>query len=117
MVNPGRWRILAILFAVRSAMAFQFQSVAAVAPLLGRDLGVELADIGLLIGLYLAPGIALGLPGGAIGQRFGDKRTVLAGLVSGENEEHDGHEKHGADAVGRPDRRQGNERDRNPRRP
>jgi len=81
MVNPGRWRILAILFAVRSAMAFQFQSVAAVAPLLGRDLGVELADIGLLIGLYLAPGIALGLPGGAIGQRFGDKRTVLAGLV------------------------------------
>src|ERR1700749_1271055 len=62
-------------------MAFQFQSVAAVAPLLGSEFGVGLADIGLLIGLYFTPGIALALPGGAIGQRFGDKATVLAALV------------------------------------
>src|SRR5882724_1543149 len=62
-------------------MAFQFQSVAAVAPLLGQTFGVGLADIGMLIGLYFAPGIALALPGGAIGQRFGDKRTVLAALL------------------------------------
>ena len=80
MDDSRRWRILAILFAVRTAMAFQFQSVAVVAPLLGRDLGLGFADVGLLIGLYLAPGIALALPGGAIGQRFGDKRVVLAGL-------------------------------------
>jgi len=81
MTNSGRWRILAVLFAVRAAMGFQFQSVAALAPLLGRDLGIELADIGLLIGLYLMPGVALALPGGAIGQKFGDKNTVLFGLV------------------------------------
>src|ERR1700753_909339 len=62
-------------------MAFQFQTVAAVAPLLGSEFGVGLADIGLLIGLYFTPGIALALPGGAIGQRFGDKETVLAALV------------------------------------
>src|SRR5882672_12028915 len=62
-------------------MGFQFQSVAAVAPLLGRDFGVGLADIGILIGLYFTPGVALALPGGAIGQRFGDKRTVLAALM------------------------------------
>jgi MFS family permease len=62
-------------------MAFQFQSVAAVAPLLGQAFGVGLADIGMLIGLYFAPGIALALPGGAIGHRFGDKRTVLAALL------------------------------------
>lgn len=61
-------------------MAFQFQSVAVVAPLLGRDLGLGFADIGVLIGLYLVPGIVLALPGGAIGQRFGDKQVVLAGL-------------------------------------
>lgn len=61
-------------------MAFQFQSVAAVAPLLGDAFGVGLDDIGWLIGLYFAPGIALALPGGAIGRRFGDKRTVLAAL-------------------------------------
>jgi MFS family permease len=81
MVMPDRWRILAVLFAVRATMAFQFQSVAAVAPLLSQELNVELSDIGLLIGLYLAPGMVLALPGGAIDQRFGDKRTVLAGLV------------------------------------
>src|SRR6266480_6697188 len=63
------------------AMAFQFQSVAAVAPLLGPKFGVSLADIGLLIGLYFTPGVALALPGGAIGQRFGDRVTVLAALA------------------------------------
>src|SRR6202051_3029780 len=73
----NRWFILAVLFVVRLTMAFQFQSVAAVAPLLGRDFGVSLADIGILIGLYFTPRIALALPGAAIGQRFGDKRTVL----------------------------------------
>jgi MFS family permease len=72
----NRWGVLAILFAVRLTMAFQFQSVAAVAPLLASKFGVNLADIGLLIGLYFTPGVALALPGGAIGKRFGDKTTV-----------------------------------------
>ena len=76
-----RWGILAVLFVVRLAMGFQFQSVAAVAPLLGHAFGVGLADIGILIGLYFTPGIALALPGGAIGQRFGDKTTVLGALT------------------------------------
>ena len=77
----SRWSILAVLFAVRATMAFQFQSVAAVAPLLGHEFGVGLADIGVLIGLYFAPGVALALPGGAIGRRFGDKTTVLGALA------------------------------------
>src|SRR6202163_2340435 len=77
----NRWFVLAVLFVVRLTMAFQFQSVAAVAPLLGREFGVGLADIGILIGLYFAPGIALALPVGAIGRRLGDKTTVLAALL------------------------------------
>jgi predicted MFS family arabinose efflux permease len=77
----NRWGILAVLFAVRATMAFQFQSVAAVAPLLTGEFGVSIADIGVLIGLYFAPGIALALPGGAIGQKFGDKNTVLGALL------------------------------------
>ena len=77
----NRWFILAVLFVVRLTMAFQFQSVAAVAPLLGQEFGVGLADIGILIGLYFTPGIALAVPGGAIGQRFGDKNTVLGALL------------------------------------
>ena len=64
----NRWSMLAVLSAVRRTMGFQFQSVAAVAPLRGRDFGVGLADIGILIGPYFTPGGALALPGGAIGQ-------------------------------------------------
>ena len=77
----NRWFALAVLFLIRLTMAFQFQSVAAVAPLLDQTFGVSLADIGWLIGLYFAPGVALALPGGAIGKRFGDKPTVIASLL------------------------------------
>jgi len=77
----NRWGVLAVLFTVRATMAFQFQSVAAVAPLLGEQFGVSIADIGVLIGLYFAPGIAFALPGGVIGQKFGDKQTVLGALL------------------------------------
>jgi len=77
----NRWAILAVLLAVRSTIAFQFQSVAAVAPLVTSQFGVSLADIGVLIGLYFAPGVVLALLGGAIGQRFGDKRTALGALL------------------------------------
>jgi predicted MFS family arabinose efflux permease len=62
-------------------MAIQYQSVAAVAPLLLTNYGVGIADVGLLISLYLVPGIVLALPGGTIGRNFGDKRSVLAGLA------------------------------------
>ena len=77
----SRWTILAVLFVARTAMAVQFQSIAAIAPELGKALDANLADIGVLIGLYFAPGVALALPGGAIGRRFGDKASVLAGLM------------------------------------
>jgi len=70
-----------VLFLVRLTMAFQFQSVAAVAPLLESAFGVGLDEVGWLIGLYFAPGVVLALPGGAIGQKFGDRKTVLAALL------------------------------------
>ena len=78
---PGRWRVLALLFAVRTTMAFQFQTVDALGPLVRAEFGIGLADLGLLIGLYLSPGIVLALPSGALGRRFGDKACVLTGLV------------------------------------
>ena len=77
----NRWAILAILFVVRLTIAFQFQSVAAVAPLLEKTFGVGLADIGLLIGLYFTPGVVLALPGGAIGRTLGDKPTTIMALL------------------------------------
>jgi len=77
----NRWAVLAILFVVRLTIAVQFQSVAAVAPLLQQAFGVGLADIGILIGLYFTPGIVLALPGGAIGRTLGDKPTTIAALL------------------------------------
>ena len=76
-----RWRVLALLFAVRMTMGFQFQSVASLAPLIRNDFGVGIADVGFLIGLYMSPGLVLAVPSGAIGRRFGDKAMILAGLV------------------------------------
>jgi MFS family permease len=76
-----RWRVLVLLFAVRTTMAFQFQTVGALGPLVRADFGVGLADLGLLIGLYLSPGIVLALPSGTLGRRFGDKPCVLGGLL------------------------------------
>ncbi len=77
----NRWAVLALLFTVRTCMGIQFQSVPAVSPLYLRDLAVSVADIGLLIGLYHAPGIALAVPGGGLGRRFGDLAVVAFGLV------------------------------------
>jgi MFS family permease len=45
------------------------------------DFFAGVADIGMLIGLYHAPGIVLAFPGGAIGARLGDKRVALIGLA------------------------------------
>ena len=76
-----RWQCLVALTLARAAMGFQFQAVAAVAPLLAPALGIDKTQLGWLIGLYLLPGVAFALPGGLLGQRFGDKRLVLIGLA------------------------------------
>lgn len=77
----NRWSILTLLFCVRVTMAFQYQAVAALSPFVMQDFGVGLADIGLLIGFYLSPGIIIAFPGAAIGRRFGDKETVSLGML------------------------------------
>jgi MFS family permease len=77
----GRWLALAVLTVARATLGFQFQSVGSIAPLLVRDLGLSYVEIGVLIGLYTLPGVVLALPGGLLGQRFGDKRVVLVGLL------------------------------------
>ena len=61
-------------------MGFQFQSVGAVSPLLTERLHIGYAELGFLVGLFSLPGVVLALPGGLLGERFGDRRVVLAGL-------------------------------------
>jgi MFS family permease len=77
----NRWIVLALVFLTRTSMGFQFQSVASVAPLMVADLGLRYAQLGTLIGLYMLPGAVFALPGGVIGQRFGERRVVVVGLV------------------------------------
>ena len=69
-----------MLFVARTAVAFQFQSVGALSSLLVDALATDYAGIGTLIGVYMLPGIVIALPGGLLGQKFGDKRVVLVGL-------------------------------------
>jgi MFS family permease len=76
-----RWAILGVLFLARTAMGFQFQSVASTAPFLIERFGIGYAEIGTLIGLYMLPGVAIALPGGLLGRRFGDRRVCAVGLA------------------------------------
>jgi predicted MFS family arabinose efflux permease len=77
----SRWAILAALSLTRFSFGYQFQSVASVAPAVSRDLGLDQAAVGTLIGLYWASGVLVALPGGWLGQRFGDKPMALAGGI------------------------------------
>jgi cyanate permease len=81
MIIQNRWMMLAVLFLARTAMALQFQTVASTGPFLIEALAIDFASIGILIGLYMLPGVVIALPGGVLGQRFGAKRVVLIGLV------------------------------------
>ena len=76
----NRWAVLALVVIARTAVGFQFQSVAAVGPFLVADLALTYAELGTLIGLYLLPGVVLALPGGMLGTRFGDRAVMLVGL-------------------------------------
>jgi predicted MFS family arabinose efflux permease len=76
-----RWIILAILFAARAATGFQFQSVGSVSHQLIQDHGLGYAQVGLLLGAYLLPGIVVAFPAGLLGQRVAAKSLGLAGLA------------------------------------
>ncbi len=75
-----RWRILMVLFVVRIVAGYQYTTVAATAPLLMHDLAMSYAQLGLLIGLFDAPGVLLAFPAGLFGTRFGHTRVALVAL-------------------------------------
>lgn len=75
-----RWRILALLFFARIGLGFQFQTVASVGDDLVVAFGLDYAGIGLLIGLFMAPGLVLAIPAGYWGRFVSDRLMVAGGL-------------------------------------
>jgi predicted MFS family arabinose efflux permease len=79
---PQRWLILAILTFARASIGFQFQSVATLSPYFLDQFELSYGALGTLIGIYLFPGIAVALPGGLFGHRYGDKTIACVGLAA-----------------------------------
>ena len=75
-----RWRILGLLFLARVGLGFQFQTVASVGDDLVVAFGLSYADIGFLIGLFMAPGLFLAIPAGYWGRYVSDRIMVVLGL-------------------------------------
>jgi len=72
----SRWLILAALFIARFALGYQFQSAGSVAPFLIKQLDIDYAQVGSLIGAFMLPGVAISVPSGFLNRRFGDKNIV-----------------------------------------
>jgi predicted MFS family arabinose efflux permease len=77
-----RWRILGLLFLARIGLGFQFQTVASVGDDLVVAFGLDYAGIGFLIGLFMAPGLALAIPAGYWGRYVSDRFMVVFGLAA-----------------------------------
>lgn len=79
---PLRWVMLIVLFLVRLAMGYQFQSIASVSSHLVADLGFSYAEVGTLIGLFLLPGIVISIPSGVLTRAISDKRLLMFGALT-----------------------------------
>lgn len=77
-----RWRILVLLFLARVGLGFQFQTVASVGDDLIVAFGLDYAGIGLLIGLFMAPGLVLAMPAGYWGRFISDRIMGVSGLCA-----------------------------------
>ena len=81
-----RWIVLAGCILARVAFAYQFQSLAVVAPGFIGEFGLDALSVGTLVGLYMLPGFFLAIPGGMLSQWVGERRFLtgcLATMVAG----------------------------------
>lgn len=77
-----RWHILALVFFARIGLGFQFQTLTSVGDDLITAFGFDNAEIGLLIGLFMAPGLFLALPAGFLGRYASDRSLATFGLAA-----------------------------------
>lgn len=77
-----RWRMLALLFAARVGLGINFQAMGAAGDSLTAAFGLGYAEIGVMIGLFMAPGMFLALPAGYAGRHASDRLLCGLGLVA-----------------------------------
>ena len=70
-----------MMFLIGLSVAVQLQTVQALAPFLIDRIGLSYAQIGVLTGLFMLPGVFLALPGGMLAARLGDRRTMAIALA------------------------------------
>lgn len=79
--SRSRWSMLALLFACRTGLGFQFQTLGSVSDSLVAGFGFSYAQIGTLIGLFMLPGLVLALPAGYLGRKLADRVLVSLALL------------------------------------
>ena len=67
---------MAVLFASRTGLGFQFQTLGSVSDYLVDIFGFNFAEIGMLIGAFLLPGMVLAVPCGFAGGYTSDRLLV-----------------------------------------
>lgn len=77
-----RWHMLALLFAARIGLGVNFQAMGSTGDQLGEAFGLGYAQIGLMIGLFTAPGLLLALPAGYAGRFASDRLLCGLGLTA-----------------------------------
>ncbi|MDF0602066.1 MFS transporter [Psychromarinibacter sp. C21-152] len=77
-----RWRILALLVFARASLGVQFQTVGSAGNEIAEVFAFDNAQLGLMIGLFMAPGLFLALPAGAFARFASDRVLSAAGLAA-----------------------------------
>lgn len=77
----ARWSVLALLFVCRAGLGFQFQTLGSIADPLVAQFGFGYTEVGMLIGLFMLPGLLLSLPAGWLGRHASDRQLVITGLL------------------------------------